>query len=464
MTEIDATADTLAGAAADAGSAARTLADARRPLPTQGVIGKHIAHFRIEKEIGRGGMGEVYLATDLALDRPVAVKLLPRDVGKDPQFRARFIREARAQARLAHPNICHIYFIGEQDEQLFFAMEYIEGENLQRRLDRDGKLPLAEAIEIARQAAEGLRAAARQGFTHRDIKPSNLIVDANGVVKLVDFGLVKDAARADVAETGASGTLLGTPLYMAPEQARGEPVDLRADIYALGVTLHHMLAGRPPFTGATPMAVVSQHLSEPRPRLDAARAATLLDGVCDRMMAKRPADRYASYDDLIAALELASPQRTRQAGLVTRAFALCIDVVIAALATLPIDLALQGSQLANNLWPFVAAAYGIFAHARFGRTLGKKALAIELTSDGKRGGVGWKRAAVRYVVAWGPSYVFAGAAMLAGGRGLARHVLEGVFVFLAVATPLAVAIHGLRVEGKRPLWDRAAGTRVVYER
>src|SRR5215470_10059092 len=216
----DAHAETLAGATADAGLAARTLADARRVEPTKGVVGKHFAHFRVERELGRGGMGEVYLATDLALDRPVALKLLPRDVAKDAQSRARFIREARAQAKISHPHVCHIYFIGEQDEQLFFAMEYVDGENLQQRLDRDGKLGVAEAIEICREAAEGLREAHRHGFTHRDIKPSNLLVDRNGVVKLVDFGLVKSAAVHDVGETerGAESIIVGTPLYIAPEQ------------------------------------------------------------------------------------------------------------------------------------------------------------------------------------------------------------------------------------------------------
>src|SRR5215471_14086130 len=148
----DAHAETLAGATADAGAAARTLAEARRPQPSQGVIGKHFAHFRIDRELGRGGMGEVYLATDLALDRPVALKLLSRELGKDAQFRARFMREARAQARIMHPHVCHIYFIGEQDEQLFFAMEYIDGDNLQKRLERDGKLAIGEAVEIIAQA------------------------------------------------------------------------------------------------------------------------------------------------------------------------------------------------------------------------------------------------------------------------------------------------------------------------
>jgi hypothetical protein len=155
MGDVDVHAETLASASADAGAAARTLADARRVQPTEGVIGKHFAHFRVDKEIGRGGMGEVYLATDLALDRPVALKLLPRDIGKDPDFRVRFVREARAQARIGHTNICHIYFIGEQDEQLFFAMEYIEGENLQQRLERDGKLAPGEAVELVRQAPRG---------------------------------------------------------------------------------------------------------------------------------------------------------------------------------------------------------------------------------------------------------------------------------------------------------------------
>lgn len=466
MADVDPLAQTLAGVADDAGRATETLADVRRVPVTSGAIGKNFAHFRIEREIGRGGMGEVYLATDLALDRRVALKLLPRDIGRDADFRSRFVREARAQARLGHPNICHIYFIGEQDEQLFFAMEYVDGENLQQRLDRLGKLAPGDAVEIVRQAAEGLRAAAAQGFTHRDIKPSNLLLDRNGVVKLVDFGLVKEG-RGDIVASGAGG-IVGTPLYMAPEQARGEPVDLRTDIYALGVTLHHLVAGRPPFTAATPMAVVSKHLTESRPRLTDVRTMALLDGVCDRMMAKRPAARYSSYDELLRALEQVSPERTRAAGLIARGFALGIDGLVAQLLGVGIDIIGQPLWGKVNSWPLVAAVYVIFAHARFGQTLGKKALELELV--GRRVPVGFRASAVRFAIAWAPAYLLIGLAMLIGDGYIplagesTRRGLSIAMILVGLLIPFGVALRGLRVEGKRPIWDRVAGTRVVYER
>ncbi len=224
--------------------------------------------------------------------------------------------QARAQARINHPNVCHIYYIGEEEGRIFFAMELIEGESLQERLDRQGRIPAGEAVEYCRQAALGLREAARHGFTHRDIKPSNLMVDRHGHVKVVDFGIVKQAG--DAAATGLTvegGGLIGTPHYMAPEQARGEAIDARADIYALGATLHHLVSGRPPFDGGTPLAVVSRHFSEPRPRLVTDRPRRYgpapLDLLLDRMMAKKVEDRFSDYDELLAAMDRLSPATTR---------------------------------------------------------------------------------------------------------------------------------------------------------
>jgi hypothetical protein len=166
--DVDPRAATLDAASRAAGDAAHTLTGSPivRPQASESMVGRQFAHFRIDKPIGAGGMGEVYLASDLALDRRVALKLLPRAFAADPPSRERFIREARAQARLNHPNICHIYFIGEQDAQLFFAMEYVEGESLQQILDRAKRIPVADAIEYVRMAALGLREAQRLGFTH----------------------------------------------------------------------------------------------------------------------------------------------------------------------------------------------------------------------------------------------------------------------------------------------------------
>jgi len=466
--DIDAHAETLAGITEDAGTAAHTLAEVRRPQATKGVVGKHFAHFRVERELGRGGMGEVYLATDLALDRPVALKLLPHDVAKDAQSRARFIREARAQAKISHPHICHIYFIGEQDEQLFFAMEYVDGENLQQRLDRDGKLGVAEAIEICREAAEGLREAHRHGFTHRDIKPSNLLVDRNGVVKLVDFGLVKSAAVHDVGETerGAESIIVGTPLYIAPEQARGDPVDFRADIYALGVTLHHLVAGKPPFTGDSALALVSKHLSDPRPAL-ANRKSSLLDGLVDRMMAKRPDDRFATYDKLLDVLAEVAPDRTRPAGFITRGLAVVFDAIIVGLAAALVAVGLQAVNVPHiDTFPLLALLYGIFLPARIGATFGKRLLEIELAVEGRRGGIGIERAAKRFAVEWGPAYLFGYTVKLLGmwvPHGTVTEVLEACALVLGIGFPVVLGLLSLRSEGKRTLWDRLSGTRVVYE-
>lgn len=467
--EVDPSAETLAAASAGAEAAARTLTEGGATTPrvrgSDDLIGKHLAHFRIEKRLGQGGMGEVFLATDLALDRPVAVKVLGREIAEDPNFRDRFVREARAQARVNHPNICHIYFIGEQDGRLFFAMEFVDGENLGAVVERRGKLPHGEAVELVRQAAAGLAEAEKHGFIHRDVKPSNLLLDKNGVVKVADFGLVKDAGKGDIGETGGAA-VVGTPLYMAPEQARGDALDFRADIYALGVTLHHLVAGTPPFTGLTPLAVVSRHLTDVRPRLDErARGAALVDALCDRMMAKRPADRFPSYDELLAALEQASPSVTRPAGGWVRAFAMCFDWLIAALLSLPIDVAGDhlGMPNAGELLPVIAALYFIGSNAIVGRTYGKRALELQLIVHGRRGGLGWRRAGLRWLAQWGPIYA-AGAVTAFLGESMAATAGK-VALWAVGAGPLVIS--GLLVErsaGKRAYWDRIAGTRVVYQR
>jgi hypothetical protein len=254
---------------------------------------------------------------------------------------------------------------------------------------------------------------------------------------------------------------------MAPEQARGDDVDFRADVYALGVTLHHLVAGQPPFTGPTPMSVVSKHLSEPRPRLEVTRAATMLDAVCDRMMAKRPDDRPKSYDELIDVLEEISPERTRPAGLMARGFALLVDFLLLAIVGGVLGLALGSHGDGTFMLLYGAPVYAIVAHARWGKTLGKAALEIEVAARGRRGGLGLRTAVLRFALAWGPTYAMVGVGTFlqwllpAGKVRTASGVALGL---LGCLTPIVAALTGLRVEGKRPYWDRLAGTRVVYER
>jgi hypothetical protein len=462
--DVDPKAPTLAAATSAANVAAMTLTKGAAPQPSAAgsgaaaVVGRWLAHFKIEKLLGKGGMGEVYLATDVTLERQVALKLLPRDVARSPEARARFLREARAQARLVHPNIGHIYFIGEEDGQLFFAMELIEGESLQQRLDREGKLPPAEAIELVRMAALGLREAHRHGFTHRDIKPSNLLVDKHGVLKVVDFGIVH-SARGGEAEID----VVGTPLYMSPEQARGDEVDFRADIYSLGVTLHHLVSGQPPFVARSQGELVSMHQTTVRPKLGKdTRGPTrgLLDVLCDKMMAKRPADRHASYDELLAELARLSPSVTRPAGFWVRAFAVALDAIVLSIVLVPAQIVLGQlhTSLTNEIIVAVFGLYTMLAHAYWGRTWGKKLLEIELVPTDRLGRVGLPRAFIRALAEW--ALPFLGVVELEPSRqSLAMDILWNATI---LGPFLCFGAVPMLFPSQRPLWDRVARTRVVY--
>ncbi len=436
--------------------------------------GTRLAHFRIERLLGQGGMGQVWLATDLALDRPVALKLLPAETAGDRDRRDRLVREARAQARLVHPHVCHIYFIGEDDGRMFFAMEYVEGETLGQRLER-GPLPPDEAVELTRMAALGLRAADEAGFTHRDVKPSNLMIDRHGVLKVMDFGLVSTSPGDMVAgEDGApvaASALVGTPLYMAPEQGRGEAVDRRADIYALGATLHHMIGGAPPFSGESATQLQSRHEAAVRPRLTEAtkgstrRSATLADDVVAKMMAKRPADRYQTYDELIDALDRASTARTRPAGMSVRAVAAFVDLMCALLIAAPL-IALM-PRLEENVW--VLAVWVIvypLALARWGATPGRALLDLEVISERDDGRVSFFQAALRFLAQYGAIVV--GSAIgdvgaLVGNRWMEAGAKVPVVIGLAYVG-ISVLATGARSIDKRTPWDRASRTRTCYRR
>jgi uncharacterized RDD family membrane protein YckC len=443
----------------------RSAPDDESPDP---IVGQRLAHFVVERRLGAGGMAKVYLATDLALDRSVALKVLTRDIAARADLRERFYREARAQARIQHPNVAHIYYIGEQDGLVFFAMEYIEGETVQQLLDRLGRVPPDRALDICRMAALGLREGQRYGFTHRDVKPSNLMIDRHGVVKVLDFGLVKETAGRGAAqpELTEERTLLGTPLYVAPEQARGDAVDFRADIYALGVTLHHLVAGQPPFAGPNAMAIISQHLADQRPRLQLPgrdrRLGAGLNQLCDRMMAKQPESRFPCYDDLIVALERLSTLHTRPAGFWVRMFAVLFDGLILTILLVPFGMVV--GDLTGNMLALAVLPYSILLTARYGKTLGKRVLEIEVTPADQTGPVGLRRSAVRFLVQQGPSYMLFGGAeviLLSGADGYLR-LASIVMVVLAVAVPVLFGLATIMSPGKRALWDRLAGTQVRY--
>src|SRR5688572_23787459 len=219
--------------------------------------GTRLGPYEIVAPIGAGGMGIVYLAEDTRLHRRVALKFLPPSVALDPHARARFLREAQAASALDHPNIATVYEVGDWNDQLFIAMRYYEGETMRQRIER-GPLSIPEAVGAAGQIAAGLAAAHRAGIVHRDLKPANLMVTRDGQVKILDFGLAQvfSSAEVTVPRLTDPGMAVGTIAYMAPEQATGETVDARADVWALGVTLFEMLTGGLPFTGKSAPAMM----------------------------------------------------------------------------------------------------------------------------------------------------------------------------------------------------------------
>jgi serine/threonine protein kinase len=264
-------------------------------------VGAEVGGFRIEKELGRGGMGVVYLAEQLNLGRKVALKVMTADLSADPDFADRFTREARLAASLDHQNVVPIFETGSIDGVLYLAMRYVPGTDLRAVLARDGPLSPADAARITEQVAAALDAAHARGLVHRDVKPANVLVagnDASGHLYLADFGLTKemDAQSGGLTKTGQ---FVGTLDYVAPEQIQGERVDARSDVYALGCVLFQMISGRVPYQGSEAHKLWA-HLSEPPPSVedlgisDGAR----LNTVVQRAMAKAPADRYPSAGDL----------------------------------------------------------------------------------------------------------------------------------------------------------------------
>jgi serine/threonine protein kinase/formylglycine-generating enzyme required for sulfatase activity len=268
------------------------------------MIGREIDGVRVATRLGEGGMGVVYRGVRVKDGTDVALKFLRRESSADGRFQERFEREARILSALDHENILRIFGWGRlEDGTVYILMEFVDGCSLSDVLDRKGKLPLADALGIARATARALASAAKSSVIHRDVKPDNILLGRGGAVKLADFGLAKDTSEN--RKVTLTGQVIGTPAYMSPEQGLGEPADHRSDIYSLGVTLYTMLAGRRPFFGATPLEVVLQHVNTPPPDLREL-APGLPDGVyalVARMMAKKPEDRFDSVAQVADALD-----------------------------------------------------------------------------------------------------------------------------------------------------------------
>ncbi|MGY1761020.1 serine/threonine-protein kinase [Geodermatophilus sp. SYSU D00779] len=283
-----------------------------RPQPALLDPGTSFAHYRVDSVIGRGGMGVVYLAHDVRLDRKVALKLLAPEYTSHENFRARFLRESRLAAAVDHPNIIPIYEAGDAEGQLFLAMRYVPGSDLRTELDRRTRLPLPEALDLLHQVADALDAAHAAGLVHRDVKPGNVLVDERSRqghrhAYLTDFGLTRRSTSISGLTT--SGHFLGTLDYVAPEQIRGDPVDGRADVYSFACVAYAVLAGRPPFDGEDDVALMWAHLSRVPPRA-AALLPELAGGVDEALaagLAKSPDDRPATCGALVALMEAGTP-------------------------------------------------------------------------------------------------------------------------------------------------------------
>jgi YVTN family beta-propeller protein len=306
--------------------------------------GSQVAGYRLERLVGRGGMGEVYRALDTRLERPVALKLLAPERAEDERFRERILRESRLAAGLDHPNVIPVYEAGEADGRLFIAMRYVEGTDLKALLRRTGLLSPERAVRLAAQLADALDAAHARGLVHSDVKPSNVLIDDPGGrdhAYLADFGLTQSASD----RLPADGQLMGTIDYVAPEQIRGEQVDGRADQYALGCLLYECLTGTLPFAGGSDVATIFAHLEESAPPPSSVRPGlpVELDPVLARALAKEPHKRYVSCRAFVAAAREALGLNVEVERAPRRA-ALALVGLTAVLAAVAVTLLLTGGE------------------------------------------------------------------------------------------------------------------------
>lgn len=421
---------------------------------TDALLGRTLGHFRVTAKLGRGGMGAVYRGWDASLEREVAIKVL---LGESDAARERFLREARVQAKLRHPNVVPIHFVGETDGVSFLVMDVVDGESLADRVAREGALPQAAALDIADAIAAALDAGSAAGLVHRDVKPSNILLDRQGRVMLADFGLAKTIAADEAApglapptgpntaELTHAGAIVGTPAYLAPEQARGEPVDFRADMYSLGATLYEALTGQPPFTGAGARALLRAHVEQAplAPRVLAPSLRASVDALVSRLLEKRPEARFASYAELRRAIDAARERPTAPATRFVRAVAFVVDLALVA-AEAGIFTALTHSAAFG--WTF--SALGLGALERAWSTPGKKLMRLRVV-DRKGETPSWAAMIARSALR------FSGAIVL----GLDADVLHASGVREVV---VALALVGWLVVLAARVQDRATGTREVF--
>ncbi len=433
------------------------MAEMQGTAPLQ--VPKQLKHFEILSEIGRGGMGSVFLARDVSLDREVALKVLSPSLIRNELMVERFDREARAQARISHPNITQIYFVGRDQGCHFFAMELVHGKNLAEILEDEGALPWEKALGYIRQAATGLAAANERGVVHHDVKPSNLILTNEGTVKIADFGLAKQVKR-DSRITG-TGVITGSPAYMSPEQGRGTATDHRSDIYSLGASLFHLLADRPPFESDSAVGTIVQQITEEPPRLididpSIPRRVSELVGCC---LEKNPSKRFQDYEKLLRAIDEAMPRKITPAGWYARFSAVLFDLIVIAV----VSVFLGG--LAKAVF---YAAYFVLLESLFAWTPGKRVLRLTLRKlDGRRAFPA--RIGLRFLLAHWFFFAAGGVFWLYGTTVESYEAFTQsnpitsalvVILFLLYVLGLVIMALGRR---KRAFHDSFTGTIVMYD-
>jgi eukaryotic-like serine/threonine-protein kinase len=296
-------------------------------LQAGSVIGTVLSgRYRLESKLGSGGMSTVYLASDDTLERQVAVKVLHAEISDQPDQIERFRREARAVAKLSHPNVVSVIDAGQDAGHPYIVFEYIDGETLKQRIERLGRLPLDEAAAYAIEVGRGLAAAHRRKLVHRDVKPQNVLIDPDGRARVTDFGIARSLEAKGLT---ATGRVLGTTDYVAPEQAMGQAIDARSDIYSLGVLLYEMLTGEVPFHAETQVGVAMKHVNEPLPAVETRRpeVSAALAAVIEKATAKNPDQRYATIAAMLRDLEAALEVEVSRAGRSTSEVTSVLDSV-----------------------------------------------------------------------------------------------------------------------------------------
>jgi Protein kinase domain len=436
-------------------------------VPAELAPGTYLHHFRVERQIASGGMGAVYLGFDTSLNRPVALKTLRPELAGDPSFLTRFQREAQSQANLVHPHVVQVYFVGEERGVWFMAMQLVDGGSLQDAVDRSGPLPWTQVATHFLGIAEALVEAARLGIVHRDLKPANVLLDRYGIAHVADFGLVTTthapsdhdtlvrSPLASAAGLSIAGSVMGTLPYMAPEQLRGEPLDQRADVYGLGATIYHLLAGSPPVSARTAPEALRQILAGVTPvrraRDDVPRA---LATIVDRCLRADPAARFQSHQDLARAVRHAAPQPQVAPTPLVRLVAGALDLLPAAgLFVLFFEKAPWAAPVWLALWLGLGIA---FLGASPGQWLMR--LRVRTTADGD---VPPPRDIARAFLQWG------WAAVVAIGYSLITHGVDtsaSVVMIVGVAWGVLALLGTLPAALRKPsLVDWLTRTRVLVD-